>query len=464
MELSRLRWAAAFFYALPLLASVPPVQWVPARWSWTDPKTLDLLAGSPINCLLLKSYTPALVQRASERGIVTLAVLTPGPDPVDAAHQAVQAKLAGVVLEGDFPDSLVAKVKDTLAGSQAVVVQLTSRNRMKLDGKDPIVGTYQGVWPGIQVMENGAAKAAPSGNPWIDTNSGFIRSVRAWGVPMLWIGNLPPEKTIVTGQRYAQVICDAEVFGARWVVALDDDLAARLARGDASALKDWKLITQYLKYFEEYRDWRSLSAYGQLAVVQDPKSGALLSGGIIDMIAAKHTPVRPVPLDRLSPEALKGATMAVNVDPQAISSEQRSILQSFTRGGGTLLSGPPGWKDPVGSNSITMDKAELDRLNDIWHDVQSMIGRKNLGARLFNVSSMLSYLESSADGKEVVVHIINYSGFPVENVTVHMLKEFQHARLVTPEGVQKDLELYKTEEGSGVDIDSVSICATVKLN
>jgi hypothetical protein len=42
------------------------------------------------------------------------------------------------------------------------------------------------------------------------------------------------------------------------------------------------------------------------------------------------------------------------------------------------------------ARQITLDKAELDRLNDIWHDVQTMTGRKNLGARLFNVSSMLS--------------------------------------------------------------------------
>ncbi|HZT33004.1 MAG TPA: hypothetical protein VFA33_24160 [Bryobacteraceae bacterium] len=464
MELSRLRWVAPFFVMGSLLGAVPPAQWVPARWHWTDPSTLDLLAGSPINCLLLKSYNPAFVQKAAERGIATLAVLTPGVDPAEAARQAVQAKLQGVVLEGDFPDAAAERVKDLLAGSHAVVVQLTARNKMKLGGPDPIVGTYQGVWPGIQVAENGEAKAAPSGNPWIDTNSGFIRSVRVWGSPAIWIGNLPPERTIVTGQRYLQVISDAEVYGARWIVALDQDFANRLQHGDAAARQDWQRIGQYLKYFEDHRDWRSWSPYGQLAVVQDPKNGGLLSGGIIDMIAAKHTPVRPVPLALLSQDSLKGASMAVDVDPQALTPAQRAVLQSFTRGGGTLLSGPPGWKDSVAGNSITLDKAELDRLNDIWHDVQSMIGRKNLGARLFNVASMLSFLESSPDGKQVVVHLINYSGYPIENVTVHMLSEYHHARLITPEGVRKDLELYKTEEGSGVDIDAVSVCATLELD
>ena len=37
------------------LGSVSPADLVPARWNWTDPRTLDLLAGTPVNCLLLKS-------------------------------------------------------------------------------------------------------------------------------------------------------------------------------------------------------------------------------------------------------------------------------------------------------------------------------------------------------------------------------------------------------------------------
>ena len=50
-----------------------------------------------------------------------------------------------------------------------------------------------------------------------------------------------------------------------------------------------------------------------------------------------------------------------------------------------LLTGPPGWKDssPQG-DKITLDKAELERLNDIWRDVNSMVGRRNMGVRLLS--------------------------------------------------------------------------------
>src|ERR1022692_644008 len=69
------------------------------------PKRSTCFSGRPINCLLLSSYTPEFVTRATARGTVTLAVLKPGADPADSARKAIRAGLQGIVLEGDFPRS-----------------------------------------------------------------------------------------------------------------------------------------------------------------------------------------------------------------------------------------------------------------------------------------------------------------------------------------------------------------------
>jgi hypothetical protein len=203
---------------------------------------------------------------------------------------------------------------------------------------------------------------------------------------------------------------------------------------------------------------------GRLAVVQDPAKGGLLSGGILDMIAVKHTPVKPVPRQQLTPDALKGATMAVNVDSEALSDEQREVLRNFTRSGGTLLSAPPGWKDQTpGAERITLDKAELERLNDIWRDVNSMVGRRNLGVRLFNVATMLSNVLTSADGSTEIVHLVNYSDYPVEDVALHFLGDYTRATLIAPDGAETKLAIYPAEESRGVDVVRIGICATIKL-
>lgn len=460
------RLLLALLAALPLYsASSPAAAWLPARWPWTDAASLPLLDHSPINCLLVEA-SPAdlarLADAAAPRHIAVVAVLRPGADPLPAAQAAVHAKAAGIVLEGEFAPGTAVRVADSLPSTP--VIELTLRSRMPLTGTAPVVGTFQGVWPGIQVTDEGKAKAAPSGAAWIDTNSGFLRAARAWG-HMVWIANRPPAQTVITTERYLQAIGDAEMVGAHWVLALDPDTAQRLGRRDAAALKTWQRINATLRFFDAHAAWRDLLPAGKLAVVQGPEDGALLSGGVLDMITVKHTPVRAVPPGRVDSAKLQGATMAVNLDPASLTPQERDVLKNFTRAGGTVLTGPPGWKDTAAPQKerITLDEKELKRLDDIWRDVQNMIGRKNLGVRLFNVSSMLSNLLSSADGKQVVVQLINYADYPVENVTVHVLGKFHHARLLTPEGLDKNVEVYENEDGTGVDLDVVNTSAAIEL-
>ena len=446
-----------------------PTDWVPARWQWLETKTLELLKGTPVNCLLIDWDSRQRVQAAvfagaaAEQGIATLAVIRPGGDPSEPARDAIRAKLTGVVLEGDFSPEVAQRVKASVA--PAPLIELTMRSRMALGSDAPVLGTYQGVWPGIPLMEDGAAKAGPSGSPWINTNAGFLRAARAFGSSVIWIANLPPPKTVIAGENYAQVIGDAEMVGARWVIALDDDLARRLHANDKAAREQWVRITRQLDFYESHRDWHSFRPYGKLAVVQGLKDGVLLSGGILDMIGARHTPVLLVPPERLRPEMLTGATMAVDVDAQSLTPEQREVLKAFTRAGGTLLTGPSDWKEGAATqpDQITLDDKQTKRLDDVWHDINSMIGRGNLGVRLFNVSSMLSNLLVSSDGKQELVHLVNYSNYPVESVTVHALGEFHHADLYTPEAPEKKLEVYKVDEGTGIDIDRVNTSATVRL-
>ena len=153
------------------------------------------------------------------------------------------------------------------------------------------------------------------------------------------------------------------------------------------------------------------------------------------MIATKHTPVRPVPIERLDAKALGASQLAVNVDPESLTADQKDVLKAFTRAGGTLLTGPPGWKFPMPQKGqITLEKDDLKKLDDIWRELNSLTGRKNLGARLFNVSSMLSNVLELSDGGEVLVHLVNYSDFPVENVTVHVLGAYKSASLYRPDG------------------------------
>src|SRR5437868_4613020 len=115
--------------------------------------------------------------------------------------------------------------------------------------------------------------------------------------------------------------------GARWVAALDEDCSPRSLSADTTPVGDWKRLCRQIKFYEDLRPYRDLPPFAQMAVVQDASSGALLSGSVLDMIAVKHTPVRPVPGVRLSAQTLEKAEMAVNVDPESLTPQQKEVLK-----------------------------------------------------------------------------------------------------------------------------------------
>lgn len=415
-----------------LFLAISPADWVPMRWVSPDPASLELLADSPINCLIVDPVTVTAEFR-----------------------QAAQSRNIDLVALGDS-SKRAAAVKAGIP-----FLESHTRGRLSLDTTEPILATEQGVWPGINTAP-GDAEAMPSGAPWIDTNAGFFRFARASTKARIWIANLPPSNQIIPASRYIQAIADAAVVGGSWVVALDEDLTKQLLAQEGKAVQEWKQINAVLRFFRDNRKWESYAPAGQMAVVQDVESGGLLSGGVLDMIATKHTPVRPVPVRRLKSTAFEGTRMAVNTSPGALSADQSAILQQFTKFGGTVLSAPPGWKMPVPrADQVTLDKGDVEKLDQIWKEVNSMTNRQNLGVRLFNVSSMLSNMTVSPDGGEIILQLVNFSDYPIEDITVHLQGKVSKAELHTPEKPPQPMELFEVDEGSGAEISKIISVGTI---
>ncbi|MBM3744308.1 MAG: hypothetical protein FJW34_00750 [Acidobacteria bacterium] len=451
---------------LGLLLAVGIADWVPARWVSPDPQSLELLDGTPVNCLLAEPavWSAAWGAHASARGLIALGVVRPGGEPVEAARRAIQAGLSGVVLEGAFEPAVAEAVRKAL-GAQKHLIELPPRRLMRLDGDIPLVGTCQGLWPGIQVQAGGSAKAQPTGGPWIDTNSGFLRFLKSATEAPIWVAHLPPEKTVLPVERYLNAISDAEMLGARWVLALDDDFHRRLLAREARALADWKRMVAHLRFYEDHREWRALKPYSRLALVEDVSGTGLLSRGLLDMFVGRNIPVRPVPVGRLDKAALRGARLAVAVAPSTLSDAQKEALKDVARAGGTLLNGPPGWEfSPPRGDQITLPNDELERITDVWQGINAVVGRGNFGVRLFNVSGILSSLLGDPEGGQVVLHLVNFTNYPIESVTVHLTDKYRRARLYAPGRAPADLELYPIDGGMGVDLDRVGVCAVLVIS
>ena len=351
--------------AAAALAAV--ANWIPMRWPTADPASLDLLQQTPINCVLLEPqhWSPAFLAKARERGIATVGITAQPWDPKTAAG------LDAILSEAPAQPSSIP------------VIPFLQRSSLDFDNAT-LIATPQGVWPGINPPADGQeAKAAPSGAPWIDTNAGFLRFARAMTKSPIWIANSPPPNKTYPITRYLQAASEAAMCGAKWVIALDADLQRRLLASDPNALRDFRRLSTLLAFLRDQQPKLEWPPAGQLTLIQDAKTGALLSGGILDMIAVKHTPVRPIPAARVQPGQFRGALMAVNVDPSILTANAREALAALTRSGGTVLTGPAGWQFPAPRpGQLTLDEKELLKLDAIWKEVNALTGRRNLGARL----------------------------------------------------------------------------------
>jgi hypothetical protein len=163
--------------ALIVLAAMP--DWVPARWHSTDPKSLELLSGTPINCVLLDAPAtdPALTREAAARGIATLALLHPGDDLRASAERAASLHMNGVVLQGDFESNAATGLRARV--KLLPVIELPGLHHIRLESGEAITGTSQALWPAIEIEHGDSSLTGPTSSPWIDTSRGFLSFVRA---------------------------------------------------------------------------------------------------------------------------------------------------------------------------------------------------------------------------------------------------------------------------------------------
>jgi hypothetical protein len=452
-----LRFILAVFVAAPatLHAGTPPGpgDWIPIRWWDASPKSLDLLEGTPVNCLVLPESVRKrdLIAAARRRKLVVLALAT----NAEEARRLSLAEVDGAVLEGEFAGAL-----DAPGLEQAI--RLPLRDHVQFRAKAPVIGTSQGLWPGLQIEHNGKVLAGPSSQPWVFTNTGFLQFSRASTGRPFWISVRPPAGSVFPPTRYVEAIADAAISGARWIITLDDDLARRLSAGEPAALAGWKTITAAVEYFENPQ-WRAYQPYATLALVQDTGSGGLLSGGLLDMMSSQHTAVLSVAASRLDPSALQGVKIVIDVDPGIAAS---AALAGFRHDGGMVVEPPPDGRFPVlAPGQITLTPQQVNHLQGLWELIYKTTLRKNFGSRVFNVNGTLTRVLANPGASSMLVHLVNYTEYEkTDPVTVHLLGEWKRARLYAPGEPVRDLQLYPVEGGMGVDIQRMNVIATVRVD
>jgi len=414
---------------------------------WQDPASLAVVQGTPINCLVVSWAADAgqqealkpLIEKGKQAGLGFVGLIEGEANQAAAVAAAQSAGLAAVAMEGDAP------------GSAGVpVIPWNKAAQVRASASSPILGVSDGVFPGLPQAASQAG--GPTNLPWVDSNGAVLLIARALAPDKtVWVGFDPPPAAKLAAEAYVLAVADPTSYGARWVISLDDQLRADLTAKTQPAADTWKRLVDTVAFFEQHKQFRSYQPGGRLAVMSNFTGPDYEVGEeTVNLLPRLREPCRVMARSRAASASFAGLEAIYYVDKEAPDAALRKKLMAFASGGGILFV-PSKWPNPegspapaepyllfnmraVGKGRLAVCKEDRPDAYDTVADIQNIMSHRNDLLRLYNAPSANFLYETSAQGGQGVIHLLNYSRRPGSDGPLFYVKEpHKSARLVSPE-------------------------------
>ena len=310
----------------------------PMRWPkgpyWTQPAALDLIQGTPLDCLILPwasdtqaGQFQALFAAGKERGIAFVGLLGDGVNPSDAIPSARTAGLS----------ALATAKPESLKGFPAI--PWVSRSQVSGLPAGPVAAFTDNFWPSVKTTK------------------------------MFLPGRCRRRSYRSPVDRYQRLVCANGAHAAAGTVGLDlrgssgeaGDLAARRIHpggfgcgierrplggfagrrfcrgarlGDARSLAAWKNVTAALAFFDSHRDWQTYRSLGLVGVVSNfSGDNEFFSGEALNLIGRRQLPYRILVKSKMPANALglKRWSMPMRTSPRPGFARRCSVLRARVR-------------------------------------------------------------------------------------------------------------------------------------
>ncbi len=362
---------------------------IPFRWpaAWKDASKLDFLKGTPINCLAGEAPPPFAL--------------------------------------GDFQFIKIDK-----------------------DAAPEGIALREGVWPRVLPAKNADAEAGATGGAWVDSNAGLIRLTQALepGKPVWLSYTAPGGNEIVPPDRFAKPIAEAQAYGARWIVTLNQPFAEGLNNSSDAALAGWKRMIAAMNLFERRSEWRTWEPVAALAVVSDFEGeNRLMAAEFLNMAPRRHLAYRVVRKSDVAKESFAKQKAVIYIDSEPPGGEVRERLLKFAQAGGLLISprgvmATPPDETRLGYQIHRTGKGRVAEPPEPWYDPFLLVREAHLllshredVVRVWNGGDLNSHYLSGPRGDRAVVHLIPYSTGKTQPVTLGFGAPYRSARVYTLE-------------------------------
>jgi len=449
---------------------------------WLDPATLAIVQGTPVNCLVVswasglpedaeqQQALKPLIAKGRQSGLDFVGLIEGEAKKPAVLAAAKAAGLSAVMMDGDAP-----------ANAGISVIPRSESAKLQWKAASSVLSISDGKWPGIpqDMMQAGG----PTNLPWVDSNGSVLRIARALAPSKsIWVEFDPPAAA-QTAEAYQLAVADPASYGARWVISLNDALRSDLAANKQPALDSWKKAVAIVTFFEKHTQARSYHQAGPLAVISNfAGSNWNSSEEAVNILPRIREPFKTVARQRAVSASFDGLQAIYYVDEDAPEPALRQKLLDFAKAGGTLFV-PYNWKNPegpptkaepyfifnlhtLGKGRLAVCKEDTPDTYDTVEDIQTILSHRNDVIRLYNASSMNYFYQASAQGKQGVIHLLNYSRRPASDGPLfYMKKPYRSARLVSPE-LASPVELQWVAQeagGSELSLPKISVYGAVEL-
>ena len=436
---------------------------------WCDPQALELVAGTPVNCLVVtwaegsegdegqqRALAP-LIAAARRRGLSVVGWVGTGADLKRATGAAQASGLEAIATESSepVPGGAVLRFRERGLGDRS---------------PSDFLGVASTVWPGASAsLPTGAdAASGPTGPPWLDSNAWYVRLVRTLVDPkVLWLAFDPPDLgQPVAAASYVQAIADTEICGARWVVWLDPHMRRDLLDRRASALETWAGIGRSLAGSS------GSTAPGRAISRSDSSGWCPPTAGPTSPCRSRCSTCSPGRAVSTASSRRAGALGRSSTAWTPFSTwtvllpgDLARKLYAFAEGG-TLIT-PPGWEErgvtegdswlsrfrafQYGRGRLAVAREELADPYLLAEDAQLLMSHRRDRVRLFNAGTAQFHHATSGDGRSGVLHALVYPmPYPRGEMTASFLNPWAHARVFMVETAAPALA-GRTEVAPGVE-------------
>ena len=337
----------------------------------------------------------------------------------------------------------------------------------------------EGVWPSVRGRSGDRAESGPTGKPWVDSNGWKIRLLRdRQPQAATWLSYEPPADRVLSARDYLLAIADAEAFGARWVVALDPQLAAGIASGSAGMLQTWRQMNSALRFFHSRAAWANWRSVARLAVVSSFAGGAeFLSQEFLNLADRRPLAYRTINLTEAPGMDLSAYRAIVYIEPEPPGATLRSSMMAFVAAGGILLSqhsfvtGSP--KETRqnhrlfshGKGIVAVPETEWSDPWQLAQDAHLLLGREHDVIRLYNAASFNVSYTASGDGKRAAVQLLNFAlRAPAHQVTVSIGKNYGRATICSLDRPEPEpVRIERTRFGIEIPLPGFEVYCAIEL-